>query len=120
MAKRDSATLVPLIKEYVEAGSTIITDCWKAYDCLSREDFQHLTVNHSINFVDPETGAHTQNVECQWWQIKRSLPSTHTRSDDAFGFYLAEYMWRKKHADDDKFDQILRDILLLYKPPKCI
>ena len=117
--KRDSATLIPLIKEYVAAGSSIISDCWKAYDCLSQENFTHLTVNHSLNFVDPTTGAHTQNIECQWWQIKRSLPSTHaTSSTDGFGFRLAEYMWRRQNALVDHFDQILSDILLLYKPPK--
>lgn len=62
VANRESATLVPLIKEYVAPGTTTMTDCWKSYDCLDKEGFQHLTVNHSLNFVDPETGAHTQNM----------------------------------------------------------
>ena len=63
-------TLIPIIKERIADGTTIISDCWKSYDCLSEEDFRHLTFNHSLNFVDPETGAHTQNIECLWWQIK--------------------------------------------------
>ncbi|KYN34971.1 hypothetical protein ALC56_10698 [Trachymyrmex septentrionalis] len=37
------------------SGSTIISDCWKSYNCLDNEDFQYLT-NHSYNFVDPDTG----------------------------------------------------------------
>ena len=69
-------TLVPLIKEQIAHGTTIISDCWKSYDCLNEEDFEHLTVNHSLNFVDPETGPHIQNIECLWWQIKCQLPDT--------------------------------------------
>ena len=40
-----------------------MSDLWRAYDCLNDEGFQHLTVNRSLNFVDPDTGAHTQNIE---------------------------------------------------------
>ena len=36
-------------------GTTIISDCWKSYNCLNNEGFQHLTVNHTYNFVDPDT-----------------------------------------------------------------
>ncbi|KII68796.1 hypothetical protein RF11_12073 [Thelohanellus kitauei] len=56
------------------------------YRWISEEDIggwnnqQHLTVNHSYNFVYPDTGANTQNVEFKWWQIKRTLPVTHTHS----------------------------------------
>ena len=80
--KRDRQTLEPLILEHVAPGSTIITDCWKAYDNLGAEGFQHLTVNHSYNFVDPTTGAHTNTVENLWWQIKWQLPDMHTRTDN--------------------------------------
>ena len=29
-------------------------------------DFEHLTIDHSYNFVDPNTEAHTQNIENLW------------------------------------------------------
>jgi hypothetical protein len=33
--------------------------------CFHRDhnDYKHLTVNHSINFKDPETEAHTNQIE---------------------------------------------------------
>ena len=60
---RDKNTLLPILKHKIKPGTTIISDCWKSYDCLSEEDFEHLTVNHSVNFVDSQTGCHTQNIE---------------------------------------------------------
>lgn len=72
--KRNATTLLTIIKEWIKPGTTIISDCWKAYDCLNDEGFQHLTVNHSVNFVDPESGAHTNTVEGMWRHAKAFLP----------------------------------------------
>ena len=88
---RDKETLVPLIKECITPGTKIISDCWKSYDCLSEEDFEHLTVNHSLNFTDPQTGAHTQNIECLWWQTKHQLPDTFSKHHLLY-LHLSEYM----------------------------
>ena len=35
-----------------------MSDMWKAYDCLQDEGYNHLTVNHSLNFVDPDSLYH--------------------------------------------------------------
>ena len=58
-----SDTLLNIIKDYIELGTTIIPDCWKAYNCLGSEGDTHLKVNHKLNFVDPKTGAHTNSIE---------------------------------------------------------
>lgn len=92
--RRDRATLIPIILLNVIQGSTIITDCWKSYDCLNEYDFQHLTVNHSLNFIDPVSGANTQTIESTWWQIKRTLPDTHT-NHGRIHLYLAHYLFNK-------------------------
>ena len=71
-----------------------------AYDCLPDEGYIHLTVNHSLNFLDPApTGAHTQRLENTRRGIKRSIPRTGI-SKDLFGSYLQEWLWRKQYVED--------------------
>lgn len=94
---RNRETLIPIIIQNVLPGSTIITDCWRAYNILSLHDFTHLTVNHSINFIDPTTGAYTQTIESQWWQIKRRLPPTHT-AHGRLNLFLGRYIFNKISA----------------------
>ncbi|GFT08100.1 DDE_Tnp_IS1595 domain-containing protein [Nephila pilipes] len=39
---RTKETLLSLIKEWIKPGTTIYSDCWKSYDCLADEDYEHL------------------------------------------------------------------------------
>lgn len=54
--RRDADTLTRVIRKYIPAGSTIVSDKWRGYAGLSNMNYLHLTVNHSTNFVDPHTG----------------------------------------------------------------
>jgi transposase-like protein len=47
--KRDKETLLAVIKHWILPGSTIYSDSWKAYDCLGKEGFEHLKVNHKVS-----------------------------------------------------------------------
>ncbi|KAF8789164.1 putative transposase-like protein like [Argiope bruennichi] len=98
---RTSETLISVLKEWVLPGSTVMSDCWKAYDCLASEAFVHLTVNHSLTFKDPDTGAHTNSIEGTWGACKRSLKGTRKVKDGMDG-YLAEYIWRRCHRSVEK------------------
>ena len=77
---RTANTLISIIKEHILPGTTIYSDCWKAYNSLNSECFSHLTVNHSVNFVDPETGTHTNTIESTWRALKKSLPQNNQGS----------------------------------------
>jgi hypothetical protein len=55
--QRDKDTLVTIIKASVLPGTTIISDCWRSYDTLKDENFEHLTVNHSREYKNPENSA---------------------------------------------------------------
>ena len=67
VAHRDAATLLPIIANHVKPGSIIYSNEWSAYNQLSATTGHvHSTVNHSLYFVDPATGAHTQGVDGMW------------------------------------------------------
>ena len=66
--QRDAATLLPIIQAHVANGTIIHSDQWAAYNRVASIPgvASHASVNHSINFVDPSTGVHTQNIESYW------------------------------------------------------
>ncbi|XP_073789996.1 uncharacterized protein [Danio rerio] len=71
---RSRQTLVPIIRRHARRGSTIFSDCWRAYaQALPRHGYRHFTVNHSENFVNPYTGCHTQHIERAWQSIKSQV-----------------------------------------------
>lgn len=59
---------------------TCISGCWKAYDILDRDGFEHLKVNHSLNFVYQDTRTHTKTTESMWRALKISLPCSKRNS----------------------------------------
>jgi hypothetical protein len=69
VSNRNTDTIIRLIRDYVLPGTIIITDLWRAYDAAIRimPEFTHLTVNHSLNFVNLlDQSTHTQGVEGFW------------------------------------------------------
>lgn len=107
--KRDAATLFPIIQQNISPGTTINSDKWKAYARLNSSGFYHFTVNHSENFVDPVTGAHTQTIESSWRPLKLRLISRGIRKRD-IGDRLMEYLFRRKMRLEnlDPFEEMLR------------
>jgi len=59
--KCDSSTLTSIIEDHVPERSIILTDCWKAYSELEQQNWNHLTVNHLMNLVDPTSGTHSKH-----------------------------------------------------------
>lgn len=114
---RDARTLVDLLKEWVLPGTTVYSDCWKAYCNLNNEGFEHLRVNHSITFVDPETGVHTNTVERTWREVRCNIPRYGVRKEHFVG-YLAEYQFKRRYADtNQRLHHFLLAAAALYPPP---
>ena len=98
--RRDAATLLPVIPQYVLPGSTIVSDCWRAYNTLPQLGYQHLTVNHNIQFVNPQNGACTNHIECYWKNAKMRNKRECGTARSQLDSYLIEYMWRTQFGNN--------------------
>ena len=111
---RSEATLLPIIKDWIEPGTLIVSDCWKSYHNLDKHGYSHQTVNHSEEFVN-EDGYHTNKMEGHWRHMKVTFPVFGTRKDK-YSSYLAEFIWRHVNKDKDLFATFLNDVKTLYNP----
>ena len=107
------------ICENIEEGFTIYSDSWRGYKTEELEQalYEHAKVNHRYHFVNPETDAHTQNVERMWgsakWRSKRHRGTARHHLDS----YLTEFMWRQQVNGDNALDALL-DAMKTYWPPE--
>ena len=94
-----------------------MSDCWKAYSTLEKEGYIHGTVNHSIEYVNCETGDHTQTIESTWRAVKRSLPRSGT-SKDFYSTYFFEFLFQRPYLLDNKdwFSVFLDKVVSVYSP----
>lgn len=108
--RRDAATLLPIIEENVEKESEVTTDHWRAYNAIGTLGYTHKKVNHSQNFVDPVTGAHTQNIESMWRAIKAFVKPRY-RNMKFLQQSLSKYMFIKecKLLGEDPFIKFLNE-----------
>ena len=73
VANRTVDTLLPVIQQFILPGTYIVSDMWCAYSGLMNlpQGYLNLMVNHSINFVDPNTGVTTNHIESTWQKAKQ-------------------------------------------------
>jgi len=88
---RTADALTATIREWIEPSTTAISDCWGAYRDLDSLGYTHRTVNHSLYFVDPDTGDHTNIIESTWHRLKVFLGPYNRAEDDRY--HLADYMF---------------------------
>ena len=92
--RRDAMTLLPIINAHVAPGTVVHSDEWSAYRRVSAlpNVASHGVVNHSINFVDPVTGVHTQHVESYWNSATQKLKNMKGCHRHHLASYLDEHM----------------------------
>ncbi|KAJ0169179.1 hypothetical protein K1T71_015304 [Dendrolimus kikuchii] len=116
---RSAEVLIPLIQKHVQVGTTIHTDCWRAYNCLSDYGYVHKQVNHS----DPENpfvgadGIHTQRIEAQWRVVKSFFRTKHFTNMSNFTDLIIEYLWRRYviKFKKDAFVELVNAIKFVYE-----
>lgn len=74
-------------------------DCWKAYDYLQPEGYEHPKVNHKCNFIDPDTGAHTNTVNEIGGHLKKRCHGS-GGGHAIFEGYLAKASFQAQHPED--------------------
>ena len=104
VARRDAATLLPIIQQWVQPGTTVHSDMWQAYNQLAAIGYQHGTVNHTLHFVYPATAVTTNRVEAMWQRAKNKVKAQHGPTNrDMIPDYLAEFMWNQMFGDNPFF-----------------
>ena len=86
-----------------------MSDMWPAYvsmngsstfslennNLLRDMHYKHKWVNHSENFVDPKTGAHTQRIEGVWEvRVKQYLKARRGARRTLIASYLDWFLWK--------------------------
>jgi hypothetical protein len=95
--KRDADTLLGIIGENVEGGSTIWSDGWAAYHGLSNMGFTHQIVIREDNFVDRTTGCNTQLIENIWLHVKKLIiKDRRGTTESLLQSHLDEYCFRRR------------------------
>ena len=110
---------MPLIRKWILPGTTIISDCWRAYFGLDEQGFEHLRVNHSLHFKDPETEAHTNSIESSW-RAAKAVTTASGRKKAHIPGNLAKYMFYKrcKELGLDRTTEFYRLAGELYNPAR--
>jgi len=63
-------------------------------------------VNHSLHFVDPVSGVHTQAIESYWSRQKLRIKEMKGIKTHLLPEYLSEFMWKDLHSND-RFSALL-------------
>ena len=97
------ATLGPIMKEWMDLSSTLMTDSNTAYQKIGRTVASHHTFNHrKRQYLRPSKGAHINTVEAVNSQVQRALIGVYHRlGRQHLQRYLDEILWRWNHRQQD-------------------
>jgi transposase-like protein len=93
------ATPGPIMNQWIDASSAVVTDCNTAYRKIGQRFASHHTVNHGKRqYSRPSKGAHINTVEAVNAPMQRALMGVcHRLGQHRFQRYLDEILWRWNH-----------------------
>jgi transposase-like protein len=106
----NAETVLPIIANTVQLGSTVVTDEWYAYNGLKRLGYSHFLVKHKDGqYVDGI--ASTNTLEGFWSLLKRGIYGIyHSVSEKHLQAYINEFSGRynsRAISNAERFDLIL-------------
>ena len=119
VANRKKRTLLPIIKRFIALGSTVCSDMCKAYACLANEGCQHFVVCHKEEFVNLDTGAHTQTIEGGVWShCKTDYKKRRGCSVDDLSLWIMQWCFRRnfltKTTPNENFHIVCQTVAQYY------
>ena len=113
------ATLMPIVSQFVEEGSTTYTDEASIYGKLDENGFNHVFVNHGKREFVRCKDIHTNGIEGFWAHFKRVVFSTyHCVSKDYLQRYIDEqtYRWNTRKMDASyRFEDMFKKAVKSFK-----
>ena len=104
VGKTDKATLQPIIQQFVEEGSSVITDELSAYNGLGELGYTHAVVNHGSEEY-AKGDIFTNSIEGFWSHFRRMITGCyHDVSDEHLQSYIDEavYRWNTRKASQSE------------------
>ena len=97
----EAKTLMPLISRRVKAGSIVCSDTWKSYTGVAAKGYVHRLVKHHKGEYSDGKENHINGLEGFWGYLKRRLAAKGGIRKERLPLYLAEYVWRYNHRNDN-------------------
>ncbi|GFU86989.1 uncharacterized protein TNCV_486001 [Trichonephila clavipes] len=119
--QRSKEDLFLVLEQWVLPGSTIISDLWRVYDCLSDEDFVNLKDEHSLTYIVSDPSGEHDGTGNSWSSVKEFLKYHAAHSAGHFDAYFAEFIWRwsRDHSfSDDVFRDFIQAVISMFPPPE--
>lgn len=116
---RNVVTLMQIIGENVEDGSTIVSECWRRFKEIEvkQAGFEQFQSIHNYNFIDSGNEEYSENMDKLWGFVKWRSHKQRGTARHYFESYLIEFMWRNRLGRRNPFDAILTSIKEHW-PPK--
>ena len=103
-------TLIPVISQFVEEGSTLFTDELNSYNGLTEMGYSHQRCHHGVLQYVIDGEVYTNNIEGFWSHFRRMIAGCyHNVSDEHLQSYIDEsvYRWNtRKTSESERFSDM--------------
>jgi transposase-like protein len=94
-----SQTIRPIVHQMVGRGAKVYTDSYSIYHFLTRDGYQHRTVNHGAGQYARDE-VHCNTMECTWSWLRQMIRTYRGVSKVYLPLYVAqfEFFYNRRHA----------------------